>query len=46
MKKNTLARLLHVLEQIGEEDLPEIELDQRIMQQAKRPLTRMLELAR
>lgn len=46
MKKNTLSRLLHVLEQIGEEDLPEIELDQRIMQQAKRPLTRMLELAR
>lgn len=46
MKKNTLTRLLYALEHIGTEDLPEIKLDERIMQQAKRPLAQMLELAR
>lgn len=46
MKKNTLDGLLSVLEQIGKENLPEIKLDEQIMRQAKRPLARMLELAR
>lgn len=46
MKKNTLERLLYVLERIGTKELPEIELDERTMQQARRPLTQMLKLAR
>lgn len=45
MKKNTLSRLEYVLEHIGMEDLPEIELDERTMEQAKHPLMQMLKLA-
>ncbi len=46
MKKNTLSRLEYVLEHIGMEDLSEIELNERTLEQAKHPLTQMLKLAR
>ena len=46
MKKNTLSRLEYALEHIGTKDLPEIELDEKTMEQAKQPLMQMLKLAR